>query len=396
MNRQITLNELPAPFKVTTTTAEGITKYDIDNAYPTRMERIIDGSVTSKSSAAMLKRFLIGKGFVNPALNDIVVGVDRFGRDVTLYILLGKVARSISYFAGFYIRLQYDLNLKVCGLRYENFKHARFGELDSGDFSGKIVLYNNWDKQRSNGKVSMVNRRYTKSDWNYVDVYNANENAIRAQIAKAGEFEKWKGQVYFWFEDEAHIYPVSPVDPVLYDADTEKQISMFKNGEIRRGFFLKYIISHTEFDNQQDADEFKEKMGKLTGGGHSVSSLVMSGEFDENGRIKDGANVHVEPIKQNINDKLFGTYETSTANNIRKAYNAIPQILVDYEDSKLGTTSGEALRQASEFYNTQTEDIRKNIEQSFKQIMQNWKVDMSAESFEIEPLILGNGTTVDV
>ena len=34
-----------------------------------------------------------------------------------------------------------------------------------------------------------------------------------------------------------------------------------------------------------------------------------------------------------------------------KAFNAIPQILIDYESSQLGTTSGEALRQASEFYN---------------------------------------------
>ena len=63
MTRKITLNELPAPFKVKEVKAEGIVKYDIDNAYPTRMERLIDASVTAKSSAGMLKRLLVGPGF---------------------------------------------------------------------------------------------------------------------------------------------------------------------------------------------------------------------------------------------------------------------------------------------------------------------------------------------
>ena len=389
MSRKITLNELPAAFKVITAPADGVTKYDRDNAYPTRMERIIDGSVTAKSSAGMLKRFLIGKGFANKALNDIVIGVDRFGRDTTLYSLLTKACRSISYNAGFYIRLQYDLNFKVTGLRHENFKHCRFGELDSGDFSGKVIVYNNWDRQRST--------RYTKADWSYVDVYNANEAAIKAQAKASGDFEQWKGQIFWWFDDDEHIYPISPIDPVIYDADTEKQISLFKNGELRRGFFMKYIIHHTRFDNEPDAEKFKEGMAKMVGGGHETASMVISGEFDENGVLKPGANVKIEKIEQNVDDKLFGAYEKSTTNNIRKANNAIPQILIDYEDGKLGTTSGEALRQASEFYNTQTEEIRKQIEQSFKAIMMNWKMDMSNETFEIEPLKLGSdGTPVVV
>jgi len=386
MNRKITLNEVDAPFKVKVEKIDGIVKFDIDNAYPTRMERLIDGSVTAKASAGMLQRFMIGQGFENEELNKIVVGKDRFGRNTTLYHALGKAARSISYNHGFYFRMQYNGDLKTTGLRAESFKDCRFGRMDSQDNAGKIVVYNNWDKER--GKSIL------KSNWNRVDVYNTNEKAVAAQIAAAGGFEAWKGQIFFWFNDDEYIYPVSPVDPALYDADTEKQISLFKNGELRRGFFMKYIIHHTAFDNPQDAIEFKAALKKMMGGGHEYSSMVLEGDFDDEGKLKEGPNIHIEKIEQNINAKIFEAYETSTTNQMRKAFYAIPQILIEYEDSKLGTTSGEALRQAGEFYNTQTEDLRKNISQCFAEIMSNWHEDLGEQDFTIKPLQLG--TAVDV
>ena len=386
MDRRITLRELPGPFKVSKIKVEGIAKYDIDNAYPTRMERLIDASVTAKSAAAMLTRFLIGDGFENELLNKISIGKDRFGRDLPLYSLLGSVCKSAAYFNGFYVRMQYNADLKTVSLRKENFKHCRFYEMDTQDNAAKIAVYNNWDRQKG--------IKYDKGAASKVDIYNANETAILAQIKTAKGIEKWKGQIFFWFEDDDYIYPQSLIDPVQYDADTEKQVSMFKNGEIRRGFFAKNIIYHTEFDNQADADDFADKLNQMVGGGHDYANMVVAGEFDADGKLKTGDNIHVEAIEQNIDDKLFSTYETSTTNNIRKAFHAIPQILIDYEDGKLGTTSGEALRQASEFYNTQTKDLRKQVAMSFKQIMSNWKDDMSNETFNIKQLTLG--TPVDV
>ena len=95
-------------------------------------------------------------------------------------------------------------------------------------------------------------------------------------------------------------------------------------------------------------------------------------------------------INKNINDKIFESYETSCVNNIRKAYNAIPQILIDYEDSKLGTTSGEALFQASAFYNQMTEELRMVISESFKEMFSQWaNQDLRIKEWEIEPTVLG-------
>ena len=62
MGRKITLAELPAPFKVQAVKLDKIMQYGDDNNYPSRMERIINSSVTANSASRMLARFLVGKG----------------------------------------------------------------------------------------------------------------------------------------------------------------------------------------------------------------------------------------------------------------------------------------------------------------------------------------------
>lgn len=377
--RKITLVESPAPFKIKEQKVDGVVRWDLDNAYPTRMERIIDNSVTAKTSAGMLKRFITGQGFKNKELNEIIVGRDIFGREFTLYEALSKTSHSVAYFYGFYYRIQYDRNLNVTGLMPEKIKNCRFGKMDTAKVPSKVILYNNWDRQQQ--------QNYMKADWIYVDIYNSNKKVIEAQIKASEAIAKWNGQMYFWFDDTRYVYPVSPIDEVQYDADTEKQISLFRNGELRRGFNLKHIIHHTAFDNPTDQTQFEENLAKMFGGEHEVSAIILEAEFDEEGNILDGPTIKVDELKNNIDDKIFSTYETGVANNIRKSFNSIPQVLIDYEVGKLSGTSGEAIRQAVKFYNGQTQDLRKNISISLKEIFQNWKdPQYKDESFEIETL----------
>jgi len=381
--RRITLGELPEPFKVVSRKREGIENYDIDNAYPSRMERLINGSVTAKSSASMLSRFLIGKGFEDSNLNKIIIGHDNYKRPITAFKLLRQIAVSTAYYAGYYVHAQFDANLNVTGLAYEDFKNCRFGLKNHKDYSGHIVVYNNWDYSKS--------QKIKKEDYICVPVWNMNEAVIKSQIEKAKGIKTYKGQIFFNFLDEYYIYPLSPIDPVFYDADTEHEISMFKNGELRRGFFMKKIIHHTQFNSQSEADDFKNEIVKFQGGGHKYSFMVLEAQFDpDTGALQKENNIAIENIEQNIDDKIFESYEKSCINNIRKAYNAIPQILIDYEDSKLGTTSGEALYQASQFYNQMTEELRMAISESFKEMFFKWKdKDLREKNWNILPTILG-------
>ena len=384
--RRILLAELPNPLQVKSLTLEGIEKYDIDNAYPTRMERLINGSITAKSSARILTRFLIGQGFTDPLLNKIEVAKDRYQRPITAYKLLRQIALSTAYYSGYYVRAQFDANHNVTGLLHEDFKNCRFGLKDSDNYSGKVVIYDNWDRSKGT--------KMNKKQFITVDVWNMNKKVIESQIAKSKGIEKYRGQMFFLFMDEYYIYPLAPIDPVMFDADTENQISKFKNGELRRGFFMKKMIHHNRFDSQPQAEDFKDKLLEFQGGGHEFSFMLLEGTFNDDGTLKDSENIKIENVEQNINDKIFETYEKSCINNIRKAYNAIPQILIDYEDGKLGTTSGEALRQAAEFYNQMTVEFRDVITESFVEMFSNWTDPaLRTKTWEILPLVLGSAAT---
>ena len=126
--------------------------------------------------------------------------------------------------------------------------------------------------------------------------------------------------------------------------------------------------------------------------------LLFEGAFNpETGQLDPVENIKIEKIDQNINDKLFVEYEKSWANNIRKAYDAIPAVLIDYEESKLGTTSGEAIRQAADYYNQQTAIKRAFISDSFKDMFRNYKdARLRDANFEILPLKFGSNGTLDV
>ena len=380
--RQIKLVDLPLPFQIKETKVEEIQRFGKDNAYPTRIERLINRSVTARSSAQMFAKFLTGKGFKDDRMNKLVVGTDNYYKKITALDILRQAAYSVSYNHGFYIRLQYNANNNVAGLRNEDFKNCRFGLVDSQEYAGKIVVYDNWDKANGN--------RYEKTKFIKVHIFNSNEQAIKHQVNSAGQFKDYKGQIYFSFFDDAYIYPIALIEPVQYEADTERQIQMFKNGELRRGFFMKQIIHHTQFASKSDAEAFAEKVRGFIGGGHENSSLVVEGTFDAEGKLIANENIHIEKIEQNVDDKLFDSYENSTANAIRKAYYAIPQILIEYQDSKLGTTSGEALRQASDFYNQMTDDLRSKLSASFAEIFANWKdPEFRTADWTITPLEFG-------
>jgi hypothetical protein len=124
--------------------------------------------------------------------------------------------------------------------------------------------------------------------------------------------------------------------------------------------------------------------------------LVLEDEVDENGEIKKTGAFAIDKIPSNINDKLFETWEKSLMNNIRKAYYALPALLIDYEESKLGTTSGEAIIQATQFYNSMTRDHRNSISQFFKEIFSNFDNDILAknDNWKIKELTLYDNATV--
>src|SRR5690606_14889126 len=100
--------------------------------------------------------------------------------------------------------------------------------------------------------------------------------------------------------------------------------------------------------------------------------LLMSDEIDpETGEIRSVGAFKLDKVESNIDDKLFESYHDHIANRIRKANKAFPKILLEYDESKLGTTSGEAVLQAVNFYNAMTADDRSHLSRMFAEVFKH-------------------------
>ena len=360
----------------------GIMYFGADNDYPVVMEKLINGSVTAKPCANAYAKHLIGGGFANKDINKVVIGKDQKGRNISLYKLLRQVARSIAYHQGAYIHVNLTMDGRVQNAHLKPFKDCRFASTDDKKYSAKILVYDNWAKDPDVGK-------YDKKNIGVYNVFNANGNAVAEQIRHAGGIEKFKGQIYTLFLDDAYFYPLSTFDECYLDCDTEAHLSLFKNRLCRNGFFKKTVMRIQEsLDDERKrelADKAREALG-VDGDGF----FIIEDQMDENGGFSENSGFRIDQLDSAIDDDKFSTWPVELANNIRKAAKGMPAVLIDYEQNKLGVTSGESLKFAVSYYNAVTAPDRDDISEAFAEIFTNStnEVLRNNTDWQITPLIL--------
>jgi hypothetical protein len=357
---QITLNR-----SIKTEGTSGIMTFGKDNDYPQIIEKLILGSQTAKACRSIYAKFIAGIGFENPEIGKVVVGADKYGKPVTLDKIRRDAAMSIAAFNGVFIHCDENLDGEVGKTKVVPFKNCRFSMPDANGYSGKIAVHPNWGKDTDIG-------RFDKKDIAWF--HNFNIEAIAENVKNAGGIDKdgnftgFKGQIYFFTIDDSYLYPLSPFDSVYLDMDTEYQVQLYKNREIRDGFSDKAIILLDPPDDETQRTETVEKIQKMMGpdGGRAV---ILEAQFEkETGELVANSTFKVEKIPTTINDKLFDNWEHSLANNIRKAIKALPAVLIDYEQGKLSQASGEMLIEAVNYYNALTQSDREAFTELFKDI----------------------------
>lgn len=363
----------------------GFMAFGDKNDYPQIIEKIINGSVTAKAAAGVMAKFLVGSGFENEDINSIMVGRDPRNKAVTLLGLLRQAALSVAYYNGFYIHVNPNLDRVIGNARVLPFKNCRFSKMDDWGYSAKIGVYDNWSKEGVSGNKK-------KPVW--YPVFNTNEKAFASLIADAGGPEKFKGMIYFQSFDEQYFYPLSPFDPCYLDADTEQQIAVFKNNAIRNGF-TKKLLARIAAESDEEFDKIAEAIKKMLGADGDNAVMLEADVDPATGKISKDNDLALDYIDSSINDKLFENWEKNLANNIRKSVLAIPAVLIDYEESKLGSTSGEAIIQATNFYNAMTQDYRALISQSFREIFSRFDnpILQANQNWNIKPINLYDTTT---
>ncbi len=360
---QVVLNKTIKPKDVT----GGLMMFGEQNDYPNIIESVVNSSSTAKASHSVYSKFLIGHGF-NAPINDIIVGKDARGKDIKASQLLRMVASSIAYFNGYIIHVNKTITNEVKDCRIIPFKNFRFNMPDDLGFSSKGLIYHNWNNTDNWNK-----KGFQLKDVKSYDFFTNDEKSFINQVKKTGTIEKYNGQLFFQFFDDLYLYPLSPFDSVYLDCDTESEISVFKNREIRNGFMATTVMRIADTGNKEDNDAIVASVTNAMGA-NGDRVILLTDKIDEDTKeiVKNGS-FALDRIETNINDKLFENWEKSLSNNIRKAIKALPAVLIDFEQGKLSGTSGESIVQAVTFYNAMTADDRNLISESLGQLFSSFE-----------------------
>ncbi len=325
-----------------------------DNAYPERVDRLINNSVTAKMASDLMTQYFVGEGF-GEEIERLIINSQH---TTTIKQFSENIAKELVDNRGVFIQVGYRIddsaNIVRTNPRVLPFDSCRLGKEDSGGYSGKIHVKNDW--------------RDSKDEERIFDVYNTNEKVIIAQIENAGGIEKYKGQIYYYNADNRSHYPLARIDSVINDCDSEAQSSIYKNQLLRKGFFgntlvvTRPLIDHSvsEFivkDGEQipnaeyqklasEADQFVDQLEDFLGAGNSGG--VMHASLDAAGDDLDKA-IMIKNIEANIDPDMFQNVETSVRENILIAFNNLPVGLVKSNEG-LFSDSAAAIQEMKRTY----------------------------------------------
>lgn len=349
---------------------------DTDNAYPERMDRLINNSVTAKSAAAIMVQYLIGKGY-GTENDNLIINKDK---NLKLIDFADDVADDLVKQRGVFIHVNWNALYQVSDFSVIPYEWCRIGKTDSNDYAGKIAICKEWLKPK-------------KTDIELIDVFNPRKKVIDAQVEKAGGWEHYKGQVLFINMDTKLLYPLSRIDSVSEDCDSEAQASVYKNRLLRKGFFGNTLVvtrplvgegldSKALLDAESEREQFqkaiKESLGAENTGGVLCLEMDFAGE-----KLEDA--ILIKQIESKIDDKLFDYTETSVRENILVAFNNLPSGLVKTNESSLFGNSGEAIREMKRTYWENTTKERNLLTSVINQLLAR---SQDFSSLSVEPLKL--------
>ena len=327
-----------------------------DNAYAESMDAFIANSVTASMASAMMQDYLIGKGF-----GEVADAIEING--VPLIDLAQDSARDLTNQKGVWVHFDVDANFDYSGFKIIPFNQCRLGKKDSKDYNGKILVYKDWTAKKIDPK-----------DISVIDVFNPNKKVIEAQVnackgkTLVEKIANYKGQILFFNTDRRTYYPLSRIDSVASECDSEYLASRYKNVTLRNGFFGKtLVVTRPLIENnlieqatsgnleairnlklaESEKEAFQKGIENFIGA-EDVGG-VMHLEVDFAGEKLEDA-ILFKNVESNINDQMFSYTENSAMAKILMVFKNLPIALVKSPDSALLGNSGEAIRVAKETY----------------------------------------------
>jgi len=347
----------------------GILNFDLDNAYPQRMLELVAGSPTAKDCWNKRAKFIAGNGFEEKDLGKQVINQ----KGLTLAKLLKAIATDKALFTGFGIHVNYNANYKIASINYVKFEDIRMGDTDCADTAGKFALYADW------GRKTWKN--IMRSKIIFLDEYNPDPETIKQQVAAAGGWQNYKGQLYY-FNPEVDDYPLIEADSVWEDFETEAGIKIFNNREVTTGFLpstMLFMQSRREEADNSNPDsgeqtfsnqpsQLEKDLGAFQGAKSAQKIIVI--EYEDESQKPE-----FKPYAIQNNDKLFETTERSVEARIIKGF-SVPKELINTEKTS-GLSNGSEKKEAIREFNDNTAPDRLEIAEVFTEIFSNFYININ-------------------
>jgi len=346
-----------------------------DNVYPERIDRLINNSVTAKTATNLMIQNIIGKGF---GLEHDALIVNKT-KNTNLYNFADDLANSKVRQRGFFIHVMPNANYKIASVELLPFKDCRIGKKDDKEYNGKILVSKKWDESK-------------QDDIQILDVFNLDPNIINAQVKKAGGWDSYKGQILYVNDDSDYYYPLSRIDAVVMDCDSEPQAGIYKNVSLRKGFFGKQMVItrplidkdieefievdgarelNREFREQEsERQAFKKTINDFVGAENAGGALHVELEWEYE-KLDDA--IKFVNIESKVDDKIFSHTENSVRKNILIAFNNLPIGLIEASDG-IFSNSGEAIKQMQIQYWENCEKERKQFEMVLNDLFKSMEI----------------------
>lgn len=330
-----------------------------NNLYPNEIELAILNSPSGKSASRVFAKYISGKGVEN----DIVVNPDK---NYKLSKIVRMSATDVSRQYGTFFHIGQILENAVLKPTIDilEYTKTRIGKEDDNEHVSKY-----WLKDCSVEKKSYLStKKKDESYWYYA--FNNDPEVIKEQIFNdyveaGGEDENaelaemlpyYRGQVYYMNLTPEFKYAISPFDACYNDLDSEYRVSMFTNRNVRTGFLGKTYVVTSGLDTEDEKavnEDIAKWLGSENIGGTYHLSLEAGVEVEKVFKVGQ--------IKAEFDDKLFSETKTTLRDNIYSQANNVPAQFVKADTSIFGTQS-ETYIEMKKFYTEQTQDERKEIE----------------------------------
>ncbi len=351
------VERLPDPMRIGA--YRDILPYDVDNLYPNKIKAMAERSQSCKTAILTETRFVVGQGFSDENLNDLIVNSE--GQTLKDLLYFSQAERST--FKGLALHFNYNIFGEIIEINEICFESLRFDK----DMR-KIVFKRDWSNRSS---------RYKNPEIHY-HLFNP-ENAVN-EINECGGLDKYNGQVLYWIPRKKEIYTTCRFDHALDDVQFEHESGLYKLRNIQNDYSAGYILKYPKMlESEKEKQDLKREQNNSRGAKNAgkINTFPIPPAMLE----KLGGMKFVEEIPRTGVDKMFTKQNEETRFNIYAAFQQ-PPILNGI--TKDGMFNQESFVDAFDYYNSITESDRKQIEKIFKKFLPLtiWGI----ENVEIRPL----------